>query len=114
MPEVIIPVTIGNNTTKNMRFWENSDGNISVVGGLSGRRLAEQLRNTAAVSNVLTFADEIDAIEIYHEAATWQTFIVNGLTLTVPAGGYRTLIGGTPAATVTIPASLACIVGRLE
>jgi hypothetical protein len=79
-----------------------------------GSRLAQQLRETDAVSNVLTFAEPITAIEIYHEAAGWQTFTVNGLTLTVPPGGYRTLLGGTPGTTVGIPAAVACIVGRLE
>ena len=79
---------------------------------LSGSILAEQLTNDDAVANVLTFSENISIIEIFHEETTWQEFIVNGITLTVPGGGYRSPIGGTPAATVTIP-SISCIVGRL-
>jgi len=81
----------------------------SVVGSL----LNEQKDHTDAVANVITFSANISAIEIYHEETTWQTFIVNGLTLVVPAGGWARPIGGTPAATVTIPAGIDCIVGRL-
>lgn len=80
---------------------------------LSGSILQEQKTQADAVANVITFSTNIVCIEIYHEAATWQTFIVNGLTLQIPSGGYRTPVGGTPAATVTIPAGLNCIVGRL-
>ena len=79
---------------------------------LSGSILAEQLTNDDAVANVLTFSENISIIEIFHEELTWQEFTVNGVTLTVPGGGYRTPIGGTPVATVTIP-SISCIVGRL-
>jgi hypothetical protein len=81
---------------------------------LNGSLLQEQKTQADAVSNVITFSVNITAIEIYHEESTWQEFGVNGLTLHVPAGGYRTLIGGTPAATVTIPSGINCIVGRLS
>ena len=80
---------------------------------LSGSKLEEQLTNSDAVANVLTFSENITAIEIYHEAVAWQDFIVNGLTLKIPPGGYRTMISGVAGATVTIPAGLSCIVGRL-
>jgi hypothetical protein len=80
---------------------------------LSGSTLAEQKTQADAVANVITFTGDITAIEIYHEEATWQEFIVNGITITIPAGGYRTPIGGTIAKTVTIPAGVNCIVGRL-
>ena len=80
---------------------------------LSGSILQEQKTNTDAVANVITMSANISASEIYHEAVTWQTFIVNGVTFQVPAGGYRTPVGGTPGATVTIPTGLTCLVGRL-
>ena len=80
---------------------------------LSGSNLAEQKTQTDAVANVITFTGDINAIEIYHEEATWQTFTVNGITLTIPAGGWARPIGGTVAKTVTIPAGISCIVGRL-
>jgi len=80
---------------------------------LSGSKLVEQKTEADAVANVITFTDNINAIEIFHENIVWQSFTVNGLVLQVPSGGYRTPIGGTPATTVTIPAGLDCIVGRL-
>ena len=80
---------------------------------LSGSIVAEQKTQADAVANVITFTGDINAIEIYHESATWQDFIVNGITLKVPSGGYRTPIGGVVAKTVTIPAGLNCVVGRL-
>lgn len=81
---------------------------------LSGSNLTEQKTQADAVANVITFVGDINAIEIYHEESTWQTFIVNGITLKIPSGGYRTPIAGTVAKTVTIPAGINCIVGRLS
>lgn len=81
---------------------------------LNGSKLEEQLTDADAVANVLTFSDVITAIEIFHESVSWQDFVVNGVTITVPAGGYRTPVGGTPGTEVTIPAGVPCIVGRLE
>ena len=80
---------------------------------LYGSTLAEQKTQADAVANVITFSANITAIEIYHESATWQQFTVNGLTINVPGGGWSRPIGGTPGTTVTIPAGLSCIVGRL-
>lgn len=68
---------------------------------------------TQGTNLAITFTLNILAVEIYHEEATWQTFTVNGLALKIPAGGYRTPVGGTPATTVAIPAGISCIVGRL-
>lgn len=81
---------------------------------LSGSILAEQKTQADAVANVITFTGDIDAIEIYHEELSWQDFTVNGITLKIPSGGYRTPIAGTVAKTVTIPAGVNCIVGRLS
>jgi hypothetical protein len=80
---------------------------------ISGSFLEEQKTNADAETNVITFSANISAIEIYHEETTWQTFIVNGITLKIPAGGYRTPVGGTPSTEVTIPAGINCLVGRL-
>ena len=80
-----------------------------------GTVIVEQKTQADAESNKVTFSAPIKAIEIYHADATAKDFIVNGLTLKIPAGGYRTRIGGTPSAEVTIPASIAaCILNRLE
>lgn len=87
-------------------------GEPSVV-KLFGNTLVEQKTQADAVENVITFSENINAIEIYHSEDAWQTFIVNGLSLIIPSGGYRTPIAGVPASTVTIPAGINCIVGRL-
>jgi hypothetical protein len=80
---------------------------------LTGSILAEQKTDADAVNNVITFSADISAIEIYHEEATWQDFVVNGLTLKIPAGGYRTPVGGASSDEVTIPIGISCLVGRL-
>lgn len=79
-----------------------------------GTVIVEQKTQADAESNKVTFSAPIKAIEIYHAEATAKDFVVNGLTLKVPAGGYRTRVGGTPSAEVTIPASVTCILNRLE
>jgi len=88
-------------------------GSAKVNTILTGSILAEQKTNDDAVDSVITFSANITAIEIYHEELTWQTFTVNALALKIPAGGYRTPIGGTAGATVIIPTGISCIVGRL-
>ncbi len=81
---------------------------------LTGSILQEEKTHVDAVNNIITFTENIMAIEIYHEGTTWQKFVINGLTKTVPPGGWARGIGGTPAKTVTIPAGVNCIVGRLS
>lgn len=90
-----------------------TSGDTPATAQLTGSILAEQKTQADAVENVITFTGDINAIEIYHEEATWQDFIVNGIILKIPAGGYRTPVAGTVANTVTIPAGVNCIVGRL-
>lgn len=80
---------------------------------LTGNVLQEQKTQADAVDNVITFSENITAIEIFHAEDTWQQFVVNGITLNIPAGGYRTPITGVAGATVTIPANIKCVVGRL-
>lgn len=79
-----------------------------------GTVIVEQKTQANAESNKVTFSAPIKAIEIYHAETTAQEFVVNGLTLKIPAGGYRTRVGGTPSAEVTIPATVTCILNRLE
>lgn len=90
-----------------------NDGRAKVDAHLTGTILAEQKTNADAVNNIITFTEDINAIEIYHEEQDWQDFVVNGIPLKIPPGGYRTPIGGTIGKTVTIPANVNCIVGRL-
>lgn len=66
----------------------------------SSKTQADRNVGTGAV----VFSDLVRAIDIYHEEATWQNFVVNGLTLVVPKGGYTTHVGGTPSASVIAPA----------
>ena len=79
-----------------------------------GTVIVEQKTQANATNNKVTFSAAIKAIEIYHSEATAKDFVVNGFTLKIPAGGYRTRVGGTPSAEVTIPASVTCILNRLE
>jgi len=88
-------------------------GNTVIVSRVYGDVVDEQRTESDAVSDVITFSDDIFSIEIYHEEATWQDFIVNGISLKVPRGGYRTLVGGTAGKLVTIPPGISCLVSRL-
>lgn len=112
MPEETLAINLGN-VTQNLRVWRHPDNTIGIIAEESGSRLEEPKTNADAVANVITFGEAISAIEIWHGAATNQTFIVNGLPIVVPPGGYSRPIGGTPGPTVTIPAGLVCIVNRL-
>ena len=80
---------------------------------LSGSNVAEMQDQNDATADVLTFSENISSIEIYHSEATPQSFAVNGLTLIVAAGGWRSPIAGTPGVTVGIPTGVNCIVARL-
>ena len=80
---------------------------------ISGNVVAEMKDQSDATADVLTFSENINAIEIYHSEATPQEFVVNGLTLIIAAGGWRSPIGGVSAATITIPTGLNCVVARL-
>ena len=87
-------------------------GTLNVT--LMGSILAEgHMTESDAVANVITFTENITAIEIIHEEETRQTFTINGLPVITRAGGYRTPVGGVPGKTVTIPVGISCEVGRL-
>jgi len=89
------------------------DVNANIVGSLPNQTLEEQLTEADADANVITFSEVIEAIEIYHEEATWQSFIVNGLTIKIPSGGWSRPVGGVASTQVTIPSGISCLVGRL-
>ena len=91
-------------------FTDSNPGSVIRIGST----VAEQLDDgDADASDVLTFSEEIESIEIYHNETTQQEFEVNGLTLKIASGGWRSPIGGTPSADVTIPADITCTVVRL-
>lgn len=79
---------------------------------LTGRNVAEAKTQADAVADVITFSESIQVVEIYHDEPTVQTFIVNGLTLPVARGGWRSGVAGTPSADVTIPTGIDCVVSR--
>lgn len=82
---------------------------------LSGSKIIEQLTQTNAAAGVLTFTDNINAIEIYNTDTTNAgVFVVNGISLNVPKGVlYRSNVGGTVAKTVTVTGSTTYIVSNL-
>ncbi len=86
---------------------------IKVDARVAGSTVEEILTQADAVSNVLIFSANILSIEIWHDEDTPQEFEVNGLTLVIAPGGWRSLVGGTPGAEVSIPADVDCIVSRL-
>ena len=88
-------------------------GSAKVNATITGSILAEQKTNDDAVENVITFSANVLAIEIFHNELTWQEFIVNGITITVPPGGWDRQLGGAPSTDVTVPTGISCIVGRL-
>jgi len=88
--------------------------NATIVGSLPNQTLVEQKTQVDAVAGVLTFSANVGAIEIYNTDATNAgTFIVNGVTLNVPATkSFMSVIGGTPSPTVTIAGPTTYIVSR--
>ena len=86
--------------------------NVTIVRQV-GNTVEEVLTQADATSDVLTFSADIYTVEIYHNEDTPQSFIVNGLTLVIADGGWRSSIGGTPSPDVTLPSGVDCIVTRL-
>lgn len=83
---------------------------------LTGSMLREQLTESDAVGGVLTFAENINKIEIYNtDTANVGVFTVNGMDITVPADEvFEATIGGTPSPTVTVTGATTYIVSRYE
>jgi len=81
--------------------------------GQTVEEVLTQADATGSPAVTLTFAADIESIEIYHDEEALQTFVVNGITLHVASGGWRSPMGGTAAAVVTIPEAVNCVVTRL-
>ncbi len=92
------------------------DGDKANAFQLTGSMVEEVLTEAGATggppADTLTFSANINSIEIWHDEATPQEFIVNGITLIIASGGWRSPIGGTPSSEVTIP-DISCTVSRL-
>ncbi len=87
------------------------DGTLSTQ--LTGNNLEEQLTESNAVSGVLTFSEEVQAIEIYNRDTNNGTFIVNGISIVVPPDeAFQARIGGSPSPNITVSGSTSYIVGR--
>lgn len=91
--------------------WEAADEPASAK-QLAGMVVVEAQTDADATSDDLTFTEPITAVEIYHAEATAQEFVVNGLTLTIGPGGWRSLVGGVPSVTVSLPTGVTCAVSR--
>ena len=81
-----------------------------------GNTLQEQLTETDAIANVLSFSENISTIELYNtDAINTGIFNVNGIDITVPPEKYfKSTIGGTPSTEVTISSATTYIVSRYE
>jgi len=79
-----------------------------------GNKLTEQQTEADDVAGVLTFTANIAYIEIYNTDATNAgIFTINGIDINVPAGKvFKSAIGGTPSANVTITGATTYIVSR--
>jgi hypothetical protein len=83
---------------------------------LKGNTLAEQLTDADESAGDLTFAADIEFVDIYNRDATNDgEFVVNGITIVVPAGAAfgPVRIGGSPSAIVAVTGSASYVVSRL-
>lgn len=92
----------------------NDGGILKVVGVIEVKRAVEQLTQANAVTNILTFSDTIDTIEIYNTDTTnMGIFTINGIAIHVPANSsFEAAIGGTPSTSVTVSGATSYIVTR--
>ena len=80
----------------------------------TGSKLKEQKTQISAVNGVVTFAENIATAEIYNtDVLNDGVFTINGIAITVPKGtSFKSVVGGTPAKTVTITGATTYIVSR--
>jgi hypothetical protein len=115
--KTVVNAIDNNNKTKGVykRLVGLDDGTYADAVVQVGSIFAEQKTQANAVAGVLTFSEPISAIEIHNtDTANAGVFNVNGISITVPAGGYfpKSVIGGTPSNQVTITGATAYIVNR--
>ncbi|SDO79012.1 hypothetical protein [Halobacillus aidingensis] len=80
---------------------------------LTGSKLQEQKTEVDAASGVVSFAENIQAIEIYNRDTADGVFTVNNIDITVPADdSFQATVGGTPSNEVSVSGSTSYIIGR--
>ena len=84
----------------------------TVIGQPDQQASSEWLDIVPMGATTLTFSDDIESIEIYHTGGR-QSFTINGLELIIRENGWRSGVGGTPSAEVTIPPNIPLEVSRL-
>lgn len=109
---VLIGDSVG--LVKTSDFITKMDAVIALLG--YEKTMMQQLNETDAVTGVLTFTDLLENIEIYNtDPSNPGTFIVNGLTILVPATEiFSSKIAGVPGYTVTITGSTSYIVSSYQ
>ena len=92
----------------------NQDGSLKT--SQNEAILQEQLTNTNAVTGTLTFAENINLIEIFNtDTVNDGVFNVNGINITVPKNTpFQASVGGTPRKTVTVTGATTYIVSRYK
>lgn len=88
------------------------DWNVQVA----GNSVVEQKTQAQTVAGKVTFAQNIQHLEIYNTDATNDgVFVVNGINITVPKGQtFKASYGGTPSKDVTITGATTYILTRYE
>jgi hypothetical protein len=76
-------------------------------------KLQEQFTEADEVAGEITFSDVVNEVEIYNQDTTEATFIINNLSVRVPADtSFNAIVGGTPSATVIVSGTTKYIIGR--
>lgn len=109
------PILDANGNVQVIEGIADDKGRQKTVTTLTGSMLEEQLTEADAVAGVLTFAENVFAIEIVNtDAVNAGVFTVNGLGINLPADKVftKTIIGGTASPTVTVTGATTYIVTR--
>lgn len=88
--------------------------------GIKGTTVVEQKTQADAVAGVVTFAANVETLEIYNvDGTNTGVFTVNGINITVPSSAvhpqtFKATFGGTASPTVTVTGSTSYILTRYE
>jgi hypothetical protein len=92
------------------RFIPTNPGSVTIA----GHSLQEQRTEADATEGTVTFTEAVQAIEIFNtDPNNDGVFTVNGIAINVPKGvSFQSVIGGSPAKTVTIEGATSFILSR--